>query len=315
VYGVFMLELAQTAIATHDAVVVFGYGFNNDVALNQVHLLWMTIPLIGGLVGCTGQLFFAYRIILAKFRIIGIIIALLSITATVSALYLAHAVRGAKALVDVIWSRNMPIAWGIWNGCGAICDAVIATSMTCILSRPNRKNQSTQVLINKFLRIIVETGALTATASITNIIIFTRFKSAPTVQSYFPITAFAISKLYAITLLSFLNSRLCVEGGRYLTRPEAIIVDAFLYNGPRADYNWLTGNGMEIRIETDTVRRVWKNEKGKVKVENKQGILQHSVELQQGTSLKSSESEVRLPQPVRVKRGEDEPDLNTHVSE
>lgn len=99
-----------------------------------------------------------------------------------------------------------------------------------------------------------------AIVSIANVVLFTRFKSAAAPQDYFPITAFAISKLYAIALLSFFNSRLCVEGGRYSTRPEALIVDAFLYNGRHADYHWLTGNGMEIRIETDTIQHVWKNE-------------------------------------------------------
>lgn len=49
VYGVFVLELMQTFMATHDAVVVYGRGFNNPLVFDQVHLLWITIPLLGGL--------------------------------------------------------------------------------------------------------------------------------------------------------------------------------------------------------------------------------------------------------------------------
>lgn len=107
-----------------------------------------------------------------------------------------------------------------------------------------------------------------AIASIANVVLFVGYRNIANPEGYFPIPAFAISKLYAITLLSLFNSRLRLLGGRYPMRPEVVNIDALLYDG-RAGWNWLsrgTRDGTEIRIETETVQQIWPNEQAKPKV-------------------------------------------------
>ncbi|EEB92587.1 hypothetical protein MPER_08881, partial [Moniliophthora perniciosa FA553] len=54
----YVLELLQTVLATKDAFEYFGFGFGNMEALDQVGLIWFSIPVMTGIV----QLFFAWRI-------------------------------------------------------------------------------------------------------------------------------------------------------------------------------------------------------------------------------------------------------------
>jgi hypothetical protein len=78
VYGIYIVELAQTIFVTYDAFTNFGSGFGNFEALTNMHFHWLTVPLMSGLgmrgspecicgrsinaVAFVGQSFYAYRI-------------------------------------------------------------------------------------------------------------------------------------------------------------------------------------------------------------------------------------------------------------
>lgn len=49
VYGVFLVELAQTILLMHDAFLAFGSGFGNMEALTAIHLSWLGVPILGGI--------------------------------------------------------------------------------------------------------------------------------------------------------------------------------------------------------------------------------------------------------------------------
>lgn len=52
VYGVYLIELARTILVTHDAFGSFGYGFGNIETLTNIHLNWLTVPILGGIGTC-----------------------------------------------------------------------------------------------------------------------------------------------------------------------------------------------------------------------------------------------------------------------
>ena len=48
VYGLFALELAQTLMVTRDTYSIFATGFADFAGLDNLHLLPVTLPILGG---------------------------------------------------------------------------------------------------------------------------------------------------------------------------------------------------------------------------------------------------------------------------
>lgn len=49
VYFSLCLELAQTFMVSSDGYDVYAIGFGDIVNLDDLHLLWMTLPILGGI--------------------------------------------------------------------------------------------------------------------------------------------------------------------------------------------------------------------------------------------------------------------------
>ncbi|SJL10282.1 uncharacterized protein ARMOST_13666 [Armillaria ostoyae] len=130
VYGIYVIEFVQTILVAYDMFATFGYGFGDMDALTSAHSYWLIDMLLNAVVCCVGQVFYAYRIfIVSKSRIVSIFIICISLTSSVA------------AIITVIYSfqagdisnfnnRKISIAVGIWCGAAALCDILIAISMT-----------------------------------------------------------------------------------------------------------------------------------------------------------------------------------------
>jgi len=99
---------------------------------------------------------------------------------------------------------------GIWNGSGALCDALIAIFMTYYLSRRATGFPATNVMLTKLIRITIETGIVTALGTISNFILYIACPQT----SYFIVPAVTMAKIYANTILVILNNRLEIANGR-----------------------------------------------------------------------------------------------------
>ncbi|KAF8157037.1 hypothetical protein B0H34DRAFT_658747 [Crassisporium funariophilum] len=162
VYFTLVIETAQTLMVTRDAYQVYAVGFGDLVKLDDLHLLWLTLPILGGLAGLLCHLTFAYRIsLLAESRIIGVVIASLATCATVSAFTFGGKLFSAGTLSKTVTVTNIYLTCGIWNGTGAFCDAVIAACMCYFLSRHHTGFRHTDLLITRIIRLTIETGAFT----------------------------------------------------------------------------------------------------------------------------------------------------------
>jgi len=49
VYTTFCIEVSQTMMVTRDNYKVFAAGFGKIEAVINLHLLWLTLPVLGGL--------------------------------------------------------------------------------------------------------------------------------------------------------------------------------------------------------------------------------------------------------------------------
>lgn len=210
VYGIYVLELVQTTLVTHDAFAIFGYGFGDSVILTDVHFTWLTIPIMSAIVAFVGQAFYAYRIfVLSKSHAVPIFVICLSSISSVAGI-----ISGAYCFqTGNIIELNKPkisIVVGIWCGIAALCDIVIAICMIYYLMRSKSSFRRTQILITKLIRLTIETGSVTAAVALASLILYLAFPH----QTFYTTPVLILTKLYANTVYMVLNSRMRILGGR-----------------------------------------------------------------------------------------------------
>ncbi|KAK0226536.1 hypothetical protein IW262DRAFT_774035 [Armillaria fumosa] len=210
VYGVYIIEFAQTMLLTHDAFVSFGYGFGDLDALTNVHLNWLFVPIMGGIAASVGQSFYAYRIfILSRSRIVPAFISCVSLISFVASI-IAGVCTDQADVISKINSPRISIPIGILCAGYALCDITIAICMTYYLIRSSTGLHRTQILVTKLIRLIIETGSLTAAIALVISILFFAFPH----EAFYVTPSLIISKLYANTIYMVLNSRIRIMGGR-----------------------------------------------------------------------------------------------------
>ncbi|KAJ7626055.1 hypothetical protein FB45DRAFT_1060588 [Roridomyces roridus] len=209
VYTVYVFELVQTVLLTHDAFEIFAKGFGDVSALDRVHFDWYTAPLTTGIVAFIGQAFYAYRIyVVSKSYWIPILILMLSLTSNICAFVDAGLSRAAGVLPTA--HTNETVVISISLGGAALTDVLIALSFTYYLYKCDTGFNRTHASIVRLIRLTIETGSLTALLALTNLTLFLVFPGKP-----FLFTPAAIlPKMYANTMLAVLNSRFVIVGGR-----------------------------------------------------------------------------------------------------
>ncbi|KAK0241077.1 hypothetical protein EDD85DRAFT_733852, partial [Armillaria nabsnona] len=208
VYGVYVVELAQTILASHDAFGLFGYDFGDFEALTEMRLNWLTIPIMSASSACVGQFFYAYRIfILSRSRIVPIFVTCVSLTSSVGAI-----ITGVYSFQagDYLKLNNRKTNIAIWCGGSALCDVVIAICMTYYLMRSSTSFRQTRILVTKLVRLVIETGSVTAAVALLNLILFVALPG----QSFYTVPALLMPKLYANVIYVVPNSRIRIMGGR-----------------------------------------------------------------------------------------------------
>ncbi|KDR72608.1 hypothetical protein GALMADRAFT_756283 [Galerina marginata CBS 339.88] len=254
VYFSLALEIAQTLMVTHDTYEVFAAGYGDLLGLNNLHLLWLTLPTLGGVVGLLCHLTFAYRIsLLSESKITGGVISALALCASISAFTFGGKLANAGVLSKTVVVKYIYLTCGIWNGSGALCDVFIAACMSYYLSKSHTGFRNTDLLITRIIRLTIETGVFTA--SILSAVLFVGFREKLTISVYFVIPAIMITKLYAITILATFNNRPLAVGG---PPPLPDNDNAFEDNKPFSR-NLDPFKG-EIRIGRTVVQQVWKDD-------------------------------------------------------
>ncbi|KAK0241079.1 hypothetical protein EDD85DRAFT_992589 [Armillaria nabsnona] len=191
VYAIYIVVFVQTMLASHDALAMFGYGFGDLEALTRMNFNWLVVPVMGGVVACVRQVFYAYRIfILSRSRTVPAFVTCVSSTSSVAAI-LTGVYAFEAGDITKLNNRKTSIAIGIWCGGSALCDVVIA-------------------IFTKLIRLTIETGSVTAVVALLSLILFIVFPH----QTFYGTPIFIMPKLYANTVCMVLNSRIRVMGGR-----------------------------------------------------------------------------------------------------
>ncbi|KAK0223761.1 hypothetical protein IW262DRAFT_853204 [Armillaria fumosa] len=210
VYGIYVIEFAQTILVTHYMFAMFGYGFGDMDVLTRTNFDWLIIPIMSAVAACVGQVFYAYRIfIVSKSRIIPIFVICISLTSFVAAIITGVYSFQAGDLARMN-NQKMYITGGIWCGTSALCDILIAICMTYYLMRRTTCFRRTRILVTKIILLTIETGSVTAVVALLTFILFIPFPY----QTFRTAPALLMPKLYANALYVVLNSRFKIMGGR-----------------------------------------------------------------------------------------------------
>ncbi|KJA21546.1 hypothetical protein HYPSUDRAFT_724975 [Hypholoma sublateritium FD-334 SS-4] len=206
VYSVYLLEAVQTILLMENAWRVYASGFGNLEVFDEVETSWLSVGILGGLVACMVQSFYAYRIyVLSQSRIITGIIVFMALASYSGSLATSIVLQRARNFSELFQQESRIFAlFGLWQSAGTVCDVLIAACMTFYLKKMSQGGLAqTQRVVAKLLRLTVETGIVTATISIISLAVYYSF----TQFQYYEVPLSAIAKLYSNTMLVAVNSR------------------------------------------------------------------------------------------------------------
>ncbi|THU87563.1 hypothetical protein K435DRAFT_730628 [Dendrothele bispora CBS 962.96] len=156
-----MLENMQTGLVMFDAISAFAEGFGDTADLENIRMQWLSVPVLSALISCPVQFFYAYRVrILSQSKVKAGLLIFLSAAQGIASL--AGGIPQARLhgkVTDLEGKRFSPVV--IWLAMTCLCDVSIAASMLYYLRTRDTELKSTQILIQRVKKVVLETGALT----------------------------------------------------------------------------------------------------------------------------------------------------------
>ncbi|KAF9013606.1 hypothetical protein BDZ89DRAFT_466601 [Hymenopellis radicata] len=207
VYLVYVLELLQTIILTRDAYITWGINFTNIAILDEQGLTWFGVPVLTAIASGLVQSFFGWRIyMLSNSKVAAVVVWVLAL------------VQCGAGTAQGIWASSLKTSelpevtrptLITWLLTAAVNDVIIAVLLTIYLSRRKSGMSETDALVTRIIRLVVETGTLTAVLAVVTIVLF--FVPGP---AYYTIIADSIGKVYSNNLMVMFNRRITIAGAR-----------------------------------------------------------------------------------------------------
>ncbi|KAJ3927575.1 MAG: hypothetical protein NXY57DRAFT_605799 [Lentinula lateritia] len=169
-------------------------------------------PLVTAAISTTVQLFQGWRI--RRLTKSNFVFGSIALTAFVS--LAAGLTTTILIALHTAWSQLQMFESGflVWLIASAMCDVVIAASLTWFVLRNKTPFTSTNSILNRIMLLTLQTGTITAVAAIADVFTFT-ISEDKTLEF---VWAYSLSKLYSNSLLSMLNAR--VEWNKLLDPPS-----------------------------------------------------------------------------------------------
>ncbi|KAF7311790.1 hypothetical protein MIND_00189500 [Mycena indigotica] len=153
------------------------------------------------LVSAPTQLFVAWRLhVITRSYFLSALIAILAFVAFVGGIVTSVVVSLHPNFASFASFKPEVITWLVAS---TACDVVLTAALVFSLWTRKTKMASTDSYVNKIIRLTVQTGLITATAALLDLLLYIAFPNA----SYNFILDFALSKLYTNSLISTLNAR------------------------------------------------------------------------------------------------------------
>ncbi|KAH9849914.1 hypothetical protein C2E23DRAFT_887886 [Lenzites betulinus] len=241
VYGVFVYEWVQTILITQTAFEIDVYDFGDVASLTAFHNAWFSVTIMCAFISAVVQGYFCWRIwVFSRSKLlVGTIMFLAfgQMCVGIAGGILLHTFRSTAAK----YSPVTPLVSG-WLICAAIVDVIIAGCMTYYLSRAKTGLGASDALVDRLMKLAIETGTITAAAAI---FVAIAFIAAPSTLLY-ELPALVLAKLYANTLLASLNNRAIMR--RLKSTSDGTI--SLNFNGATTtDRRHASSQGNNVRVE------------------------------------------------------------------
>ncbi|KAF8158409.1 hypothetical protein B0H34DRAFT_708683 [Crassisporium funariophilum] len=196
----FALDILNTSCDAAYLYLALIKHFGDFQYLGVVTWLFDTDPALTGFIVTLVQAFFAWRIyILTKSWLYPIVILATAITGGITAILTPVEVAKAPFFVDIGQSKT---TISIWLSAEVLGDIIITTVLVWHLSSHKTGFQRSDMIIDRIIRITIQTGLLTMIFAAINLIVFLTDPTGMHLLFNFP-----LCKLYSNSLMSTLNSR------------------------------------------------------------------------------------------------------------
>ncbi|KAI0041972.1 hypothetical protein FA95DRAFT_1610585 [Auriscalpium vulgare] len=229
VYGVFIIETAQTAMSLADIYYWYAAGFGNLARLQDTYISPLDGPFICSVIALIVQSFYAYRIWILKPSLLWLsgVVVLISVAQAIGGMIdgiVGHRIRFAQVHSPL----TVPATY-FWLLGEAVADLLIAGTMVWLLST-SRGSYSNR-LLSKIMRLCIETNVLSATVAV---IAFILYVAKPNTTYIITPTAI-LGKLYSNTLMVSLNSRVMLRDAQAAQGTRVYVQSEMTVHPPRAD--------------------------------------------------------------------------------
>ncbi|KAJ6546838.1 hypothetical protein B0H19DRAFT_1265828 [Mycena capillaripes] len=201
---IFIAEILQTLSDTHDTIRTFGSGYGNWDLLDVVGWSFFSVPIIGSIIACGGQIFFAWRIyIISRSLVIPVIIAVITSFQLGAGIWTGVEIGRAQRFSLLKFDYfKAPVAW---LSATAACDLLIVASTCYYLLKSGRLgfHRSTDRIVSRIIKVTVETGLFCALFALLDLALFIRYNG----NNYHLAVCIELSKVYSNSIMIILNSR------------------------------------------------------------------------------------------------------------
>ncbi|KAF7374104.1 hypothetical protein MSAN_00291500 [Mycena sanguinolenta] len=204
VWVLFFFETLFTVLMTVAAWSMFGDGWGDVSILLQLNWSWGVLPLVSGVLSGLAQGFYIWRIWhLTKKLWLPVPIALAVLAQLVGLWWF-----GIQWNIG-LWHVSVlpPLSPGVtvWLGGSAVCDVLITAALTSVLWKRKKETKfaETSGVLNRLIRLSIETGALTSITATVETILWLGWEK----WNYHFTLFLMLGKLYSNVLMATLNCR------------------------------------------------------------------------------------------------------------
>jgi len=192
------VNLGCNIVMIYDPLVMH-YGTIRSITVWPI--LIGSIPTTSAAISVPVQVFTAWRIvILTRKKWIGAIIVALSLLSFGGAIWSAVVLATGKIYAKA-FTIHKPVIF--WYSTSLLVDVVVTIALYFSLSTRKTGFKSTDLMINKIIKLTLQTGLITLVLAVAELILFVTIDNTTNLA-----VQFCLSKLYSNALLSTLNSRL-----------------------------------------------------------------------------------------------------------
>ncbi|KAJ6462787.1 hypothetical protein C8R47DRAFT_1327118 [Mycena vitilis] len=200
-----VVEFLQTLADSHDTLVIFGADWGKERSLDRSRWGWFSVPILGSIVACVGQIFFAWRI-----KIIGQTLYIPALITTLSVIQLGAGIWTGVAIVSAgkfsVMQFDQVKAPVVWLATSAASDLFIVFGTVFFLMKARQRilgTTTTSLAISRIIKVSAETGSVCALFAVADLSLYVAFDG----NNYHLGICIWLSKLYSNSMPVILNSR------------------------------------------------------------------------------------------------------------